>query len=202
MPNQTFIPQIRWLQRNFELISMEEAQRRIRSGVNDRRAGHITFDDGYADNCRTAIPWLVKDRIPCTYFVTVQNILERRPSTTIWRAARTCRRIRSKNSARWPTPASNRGTHLQPHRPRQADRSRRAAQGIGRARQDLRPAIGRPIRYFSFPFGLHANLSCQAFVLAAQCGYEGVCSAYGGYNYPAKTLSTCIASRPSAKCYE
>ena len=52
------------------------------------------------------------------------------------------------------------------------------------ARQELRAAIGRPIRYFSFPFGLHANLSCQAFALAAQCGYEGVCSAYGGYNYP------------------
>ena len=52
------------------------------------------------------------------------------------------------------------------------------------ARQELRAATGRPIRYFAFPFGLHANLSCRAFALAAQCGYEAVCSAYGGYNYP------------------
>ena len=58
---------------------MEEVQRRLRSGVNDRRAVHVTFDDGYADNCRTAIPWLVRERIPCTYFVTVQNILECQP---------------------------------------------------------------------------------------------------------------------------
>ena len=52
------------------------------------------------------------------------------------------------------------------------------------AREELRAALGRPVRYFSFPFGMHANLSCRAFALAAQCGYEGVCSAYGGYNYP------------------
>ena len=56
MPNRTFIDQMRWLRRNFELISMEEVQRRLRSGVNDRPAVHVTFDDGYADNCQTAIP--------------------------------------------------------------------------------------------------------------------------------------------------
>src|SRR5208283_1818575 len=71
--------QVGWLQRTFELISLEEVQRRLRSGINDRPAVHITFDDGYADNCQVAIPWLVKERIPCTYFVTVQNMLERRP---------------------------------------------------------------------------------------------------------------------------
>src|SRR5208283_1899681 len=71
--------QVGWLQRTFELISLEEVQRRLRSGINDRPAVHITFDDGYADNCQTAIPWLIKERIPCTYFVTVQNVLEGRP---------------------------------------------------------------------------------------------------------------------------
>ena len=53
MPNRTFIDQMGWLRRNFELISMDEVQRRLRSGVNDRPAVHITFDDGYADNCQT-----------------------------------------------------------------------------------------------------------------------------------------------------
>lgn len=79
LPERRFIEQIDWLRRNFDLISMEEVQRRMRSGYNDRPAVHITFDDGYADNCRLAIPWLVKNRIPCTYFVTVRNILEGRP---------------------------------------------------------------------------------------------------------------------------
>ncbi len=52
------------------------------------------------------------------------------------------------------------------------------------ARRELSAALRRDIRYFAFPFGQHANLSCRAFDLAARSGYEGVCSAYGGYNFP------------------
>ena len=39
----------------------------------------ITFDDGYAENCRQAIPLLVRNQIPCTYFVTLENVLEGKP---------------------------------------------------------------------------------------------------------------------------
>ena len=39
----------------------------------------ITFDDGYAENCRHAIPLLVKRRIPCTYFATLWNVAARTP---------------------------------------------------------------------------------------------------------------------------
>jgi hypothetical protein len=52
------------------------------------------------------------------------------------------------------------------------------------ARDDLQDAIGARVRYFAFPFGLHCNLSAPAFHLAREAGYEGVCSAYGGYNFP------------------
>jgi hypothetical protein len=40
------------------------------------------------------------------------------------------------------------------------------------------------VRYFAFPFGQHANLDPRAFELAAEAGYAGVCSAYGGFNFP------------------
>ena len=43
---------------------------------------------------------------------------------------------------------------------------------------------GKPIRYFAFPYGLHANLNAEAFRLARRAGYQGACSAYGGYNWP------------------
>ena len=74
-----FARQIGWLQKHFEMISLAEAQRRIRSGANSRPAVSVTFDDGYAENCRRAIPLLVKERIPCTYFVTARNVLEGEP---------------------------------------------------------------------------------------------------------------------------
>ena len=52
------------------------------------------------------------------------------------------------------------------------------------AGEDLQRLIGRPVRYFAFPFGQHADLNREAFELARQAGYEAVCSAYGGYNFP------------------
>ena len=185
MPNRTFIDQMRWLRRNFELISMAEVQRRLRSGVNDRRAVHVTFDDGYADNCQTAIPWLVKEGIPCTYFVTVRNILECRPFDHDLK----CGLNLAANSLEEIRAMANAGIEIGAHTYSHPDIGKLTDphilhQELVVARQELRAAIGQPVRYFSFPFGLHANLSCQAFALAAQCGYEGVCSAYGGYNYP------------------
>ena len=45
--------------------------------------------------------------------------------------------------------------------------------------------VGRQVaQEFAFPFGQYVNLSSEAFRLAWEAGYEGVCSAYGGYNFP------------------
>jgi peptidoglycan/xylan/chitin deacetylase (PgdA/CDA1 family) len=55
---------------------------------------------------------------------------------------------------------------------------------IAGSKRDLEDLTGRAVRYFAFPYGLHANLSAAAFRTAFQAGYWGVCSAYGGYNLP------------------
>lgn len=185
IPNRTFVEQMCWLRRNFELISMAEVQRRVRSGVNVRPAVHVTFDDGYADNCQTAIPWLIKEQIPCTYFVTLQNILECRPFDHDLR----CGVNLTPNSAAEIRAMAGAGIEIGAHTYSHRDLGPVTDpavlhQELVVARQELCAAIGRPVRYFSFPFGLYANLSWQAFALAAQCGYEGVCSAYGGFNFP------------------
>ena len=74
-----FRRQMCWLRRHFDLISLSEAQRRIRSGCNMRPAVCVTFDDGYADNCDFALPYLRDEKIPCTYFVASQNVLTGTP---------------------------------------------------------------------------------------------------------------------------
>ena len=133
MPNRTFLDQMCWLRENFELISMEEVQRRMRSGVNDRAAVHVTFDDGYADNCQAAIPWLVKEQIPCTYFVTAQNTLEGRPFDHDLK----CGAHLAPNSVPEIRAMANAGIEIGAHtyshrRPGQGDRSGRVAPRIGR----------------------------------------------------------------------
>ena len=52
------------------------------------------------------------------------------------------------------------------------------------AGEELQQAIGCPIRYFAFPYGQSANLNADVYHLAYDAGFEGVCSAYGGYNFP------------------
>src|SRR5262245_47867219 len=46
MSRREFARQIRWLQRNFEIVELSEAQTRIASGRNCRPTACLTFDDG------------------------------------------------------------------------------------------------------------------------------------------------------------
>jgi peptidoglycan/xylan/chitin deacetylase (PgdA/CDA1 family) len=52
------------------------------------------------------------------------------------------------------------------------------------SRHELEEAVGKEVRYFAFPYGQHANMTPEAFRLAHEAGFAGVCSAYGGYNFP------------------
>ena len=52
------------------------------------------------------------------------------------------------------------------------------------AREVLQNVLRRPVRYFAFPYGQHRNLNAAAMELAQAAGYAGMCSAYGGFNFP------------------
>ncbi len=52
------------------------------------------------------------------------------------------------------------------------------------SKRELETGLDREVRYFAFPYGLHANMSTDAFRVAYEAGFAGVCSAYGGYNFP------------------
>lgn len=183
--NRMFARQIAWLKSHFEMVSLEEVQHRIRRGANQQPCVSITFDDGYADNCHAAVPLLIKERIPCTYFVTLGNLLEGRPfghdlALGHALAPNTLDQVRAMASA-----GVEIGAHTYTHADlaRIADRQKLHEEVIA-AGEELQAAIRRPVRYFAFPFGQYVNLSREVFDLAYQAGYEAVCSAYGGFNVP------------------
>lgn len=67
------------LRRRYEVLALEDALRYLRG--EDRgphRAVVVTFDDGYADNYRHALPALLRHRIPATLFLTTGCVGERR----------------------------------------------------------------------------------------------------------------------------
>jgi peptidoglycan/xylan/chitin deacetylase (PgdA/CDA1 family) len=183
--NRLFARQIDWLGRRFEFISLEEAQRRIRRGLNHRPCVSITFDDGYADNCRQAIPLLIKERIPCTYFATLHNVLSGEPFSHDLVHGHAPRLNTIEELKEMAAAGIEIGAHTYTHADLGPITDRRLLHyEIVRAGEDLQRAIGHPVRYFAFPYGQYANLSQEAFAEADRAGYEAVCSAYGGFNAP------------------
>jgi peptidoglycan/xylan/chitin deacetylase (PgdA/CDA1 family) len=182
---RAFAKQVRWLRRHFDLVSLADAQQRIRSGLNDRPAVSITFDDGYAENFQRALPLLLDQGIPFTYFVTTHHVLTGAP---FWHdvarrqplAPNTIDQIRELAMAGVEIGAHTR-THPDLGRIRD---SARLYDEVAGAKHELEAAIGTNVRYFAFPFGQVVNLNAEVFHLARSAGYEGVCSAYGGYNFP------------------
>ncbi len=183
--NAEFKRQMRWLKDRFEMVSLEEAQRRIQSGHNDRLTASVTFDDGYAENCDQAIPFLLEEQIPCTYFVSTYYVLEQQPfphdvKLGFRSIPNTVEQIRMMSDA---------GIEIAPHTRTHPDMGRlhdprRINEEFCVAARELEDLVGRRMRYFAFPYGMPSNMTPLVFHLAREQGYEAVCSAYGDYNLP------------------
>jgi peptidoglycan/xylan/chitin deacetylase (PgdA/CDA1 family) len=183
--NRTFARQMRWLAARFDMVSLAEAQQRIRREKNHRPSVSITFDDGYAENCRQALPLLIRERIPCTYFVATQYVLHGQPFPHDVALGKRY----SPNSIDQLRQLAAAGIEIGAHTRSHADLGKindptRLCDEVVVAGEELQAAIGRPVRYFAFPYGQHANLNPAVFQMAYDAGYEAVCSAYGGFNFP------------------
>lgn len=184
MPKHMFARQIAWLRRHFDILSLSDAQARIASG-NCRPTACITFDDGYADNRRFAIPWLLQHRIPFTYFVSTNHVLGGQSFPHDVAAGQplavdTRAHLREMAAAGVEIGAHTRG-HVNLGGPWSHDE---LCDEVVGSKRELEDALGCEVRYFAFPYGQHANMSAAAFRVAFEAGFAGVCSAYGGYNFP------------------
>jgi len=179
-----FAQQMQWISRHADVVDLAEAQRRMREG-NDRLAVSVTFDDGYAENDDFALPLLVWMRIPCTYFVTLKYAATGEPFPHDMEHNRPLPTNTLDSLRRWSDAGIEIGAHTRTH----ADLGLTTDEAtlydeMVTASRELGDAVGRPIRYFAFPFGQRTNLSPRAFQLAREAGFAGVCSAYGAYNFP------------------
>ena len=184
MPCETFARQISWLQRNFRIVGLQEAQRLIASGANHSPTVCITFDDGYADNTQFAIPLLLDRKIPFTYFVCSANIRQRQPFPHDVAAGLPL----EPNQADELRQLAERGVEIGAHSRTHADLGQLSGETLREeivdSKHEIEQLTGKSVNYMAFPFGLHQNLSREAFRIAREAGYLGVCSAYGGYNFP------------------
>ena len=183
MSCKEFKQQIDWMQDNFDIVTLEEAQHRIMSSGNDRPTLSITFDDGYAENCEFALPLLIERRIPATYFVTTHHTFNQQPfphdvELGCPLPANTIESLVAMDRA---------GIEIGAHTRTHADLGsitdeRELVDEVVTATIELEAVLQRKVRYFAFPYGQKVNLNDKVFGMLRELGFLGVCSAYGGWN--------------------
>lgn len=182
LTNREFESHVNRLSQQFEFVSLEEAQHRILNG-NPRPAVHLTFDNGYAENCGSALPLLLDRQIPCTFFVALENVTSGKPFTRDRLAGHDFPVISIKqlrNLADRGVEIASQGRSLSNlGTVRSLDR---LYDEVVSSRRELADWLGRPVRYFAFPIGSRASLNHAAAAMAREDGCEGVLSGYGGFN--------------------
>lgn len=180
---QAFEQQISWFQDNFDLVDLEECQRRIQSGQNQRPTLSITFDDGYAENCEFALPLLIERRIPCTYFVTTEHTTQQKPFPHDVERGKPLPTNSIASLLAMDIAGIEIGAHTRTHANiGEIKCENQLVDEVIAASVEMESIIGRKMRYFAFPFGQHNHLNRNAFAMLKEAGFLGVCSAYGGWN--------------------
>lgn len=185
MSIEDFDRMLDWLQQNTDLVSLQEAQARLRNGNVGRNAVHLSFDDGYADNCLHAVPELLRRKIPFTYYVTTSNVKYGKPfphdlERGVPLAPNSIDEIRAMADA-----GVEIGAHTRTH----------PALGTGIQYQDLEYEIrgsqddlaewlGTPPQHFAFPYGQLEQMNPRAIQYVFDQGFQSYSSAYGGFNQP------------------
>ncbi len=161
-----FARQIAWLEEHFDVISLEEAQRRISTGRNGRPSVVITFDDGYADNCDFALPLLLDRRLPFAYFVTTGNLLHAQPFAHDVERGTPLAPNSPADIQALAEAGIEIGAHTRWHVDLATVDPQRLHDEIVGSKLDLEQLIAAPVRYFAFPFGKPQNMTSAGFQVA------------------------------------
>ena len=175
IPLEAFKEQINWVRERYKIVSLVEAQQRIARGVNREPVVCITFDDGYADNCRTALPWLIDEGVPATYFVSTHHVLHGKSFQHDVEAGQPLAPNTPEQIRQLADAGIDIGAHTRSHIDLGAVEDEQTLHDeIVGSKHDLETLIDQPVRYFAFPFGLPQNMSEAAFRMAFNAGFWGV----------------------------
>lgn len=178
-----FAAQLDWLQKHFELLSMDQVHRRLEMGFNDRPAVAITFDDGYAENMDFALPLMAERKIPCMYYVATSFVLNQTffPHDDALNLQLHPNSVGDlKQILAWGLDV---GAHTRTHADiGQVTDSRQLHDELAGSRRELMNLLGVAIDHFAFPYGQTSNITAAALQIARNVGYKTVSAAYGGYN--------------------
>jgi peptidoglycan/xylan/chitin deacetylase (PgdA/CDA1 family) len=151
------------LARSYAGVPIDLALRPAESGEGRRFA--ITFDDGYEETLRLALPVLQARSLPATVFVVSGCI----GGSAVWNHQ--AAPLLSRDELLYLQ--SNGifiGSHGRSHRRLSTLSSEEIREEVFGSRDDLEQLLGTPVRFFSYP---HHDLDGRVLALAAEAAYAG-----------------------------
>jgi O-antigen biosynthesis protein len=161
----------------FHTISLDRLVDARASGMPvPNRTVAITFDDGFADAVRYAMPALVRHRLTATFFV-VAGLIGR---TSEWTRRRRgiempladARVLRDIADAGFTV-----GSHTITHRPLTELEESECRYELRESKRRLEDVVGREVHDLAYPYG---SVNATVREAAAECGYRTACSTIEG----------------------
>jgi peptidoglycan/xylan/chitin deacetylase (PgdA/CDA1 family) len=176
----------RMLRRNFNVVPLAEIFRLRQSGQPfPRRTVAVTFDDCYRDNLFAA-QVLAEHQLPACFFMPTAFVgtdhvfawdrgLKRMANLT-WDEVRAMANV-----------GHEIGSHTVTHPDMAQVPLEQARHELVESKRVLEEKLGRPVRWFAYPFGGRDNFRAERVPLVEEAGYEGCVSGFGGFLYPDAT---------------
>lgn len=171
------------LAKRFHVVPLGEVFRIRRAGESmPRRTVAITFDDCYRDNLDAART-LKGFGLPATFFLPTGFVDTRRSFD--WD-----RHLPPMPNLNWDEVREMAelgfeiGSHTVNHVNLGAATAQAARHELFASRDVLTEKLGRPVKWFAYPFGGQHHLRPEYVPLISEAGYEGAVSAYGGFVTP------------------
>jgi peptidoglycan/xylan/chitin deacetylase (PgdA/CDA1 family) len=168
-----FQSHLEMLKNHFEVISITELTTRLINGTLKGRECSITFDDGYTDNLKEALPIATLHNVPITIFVST-GIFDN-PTPFYWDQIYKNKAGTYLTKDQLKGAVSNLltiGSHTV-HHPRLIDeRTERQYSEILNAKKELEHILNRNIEYFAYPFGGHFDYNHKTIKQVIRTGHK------------------------------
>jgi peptidoglycan/xylan/chitin deacetylase (PgdA/CDA1 family) len=171
------------MRQRFHVVSVAEMHRMLHAGVTPPlRTVAITFDDCYRDNLFAA-RLLAEHGLPATFFVPTRYVGS--DHVFDWD-----RGLKKMPNLRWDDVKEMQGlghdigSHTVSHPDFGVIGPAEARVELADSKKVLEDRLGRPARFFAYPYGGRNNFRPEYFSLTRELGYDACFSAFGGFVRP------------------
>lgn len=163
----------------YQVIGLDDLINSIKKGTTlPEKSIAITFDDGFADNYDNAFPLLRAYGFPATMFVVSR--LAGRTNEWMQEEEFPARKLLGwKELKEISENGITIGSHTTSHASLIDVEKKSAMHEIINSKSEIEDELGKPARYFAYPYG---RFNQQIEELVAEAGYLGACSTRSGFN--------------------